>query len=101
MSRWLQKSGRKFFYKFLSWAVVVVMLFGFFSYLLVPRAEATTGGQMLLYLNKEPSDLNATYNSLTLSNSVTQADTASATTSTTNVNASPPTSFCESANNTG
>lgn len=83
-------------------AAAVLVVFSGTSYLLLPRAHATTSGQTTLYLKKEPSDINATYNALTLNNSETQSDTASATTSTTNVNvAGGPTSFCESSNNTG
>lgn len=65
------------------------------------HSGAATSGQTTLYLKKEPSDINATYNALSLSSGDTRSDTASATTSSTNVNASPPTSFCESSNNTG
>lgn len=102
MSRWLPKHTKKTFFNYFSWIIVVAMLFSLFSYLLVPRAAATTGGQMLLYLKKEPSDINSTYNDLNLSNSDTQADIASSTTSTTTVNvAGAPTAFCESSNNTG
>jgi len=64
-------------------------------------AEAATSGEMTLYFHKEPSSANETYNSLNFTPAEPAAYTASALTSTTNTNATPPTSFCESSNNTG
>ena len=63
--------------------------------------NAATSGVTKFYLHKEPSDKDATYNALTLTPPDPGTDTASSTSSTTNVNATPPTALCESSNNTG
>jgi len=89
-------------FKIVSLLAIAFLVFGGLSAWLVGHSKATTNGQTYLFFKKEPSDVNATYNSLTLSPGDTRADTASATTSTTNVNvAGGPTALCESSNNTG
>lgn len=67
----------------------------------VSKAQAAMSGKMTLYFHKEPSSANETYNYLGFTNAEPSAYTTSGTASIVNVNATPPTSFCESSNNTG
>jgi hypothetical protein len=80
-----------------SWAFVIIVMLTVVMAVVFSHASATTGGKMTLYFHKEASDVNETYNALSLTPPEAAADTAPGTlTSTTNVNATPPTSFCES-----
>lgn len=95
--RRLKLNFKKSIHNATSWFVVIAVIFSSLSVVLLPHVHATTGGQMKLYFHKEASDINETYNSLSLTPPEPAADTApGTTTSTTNINASPPTSFCES-----
>jgi regulation of enolase protein 1 (concanavalin A-like superfamily) len=80
-----------------SWAFVIIVMLTVVMAVVFSHASATTGGKMTLYFHKEASDVNETYNALSLTPPEPAADTAPGTlTSATNVNATPPTSFCES-----
>jgi regulation of enolase protein 1 (concanavalin A-like superfamily) len=80
-----------------SWAFVIIVMLTVVMAVVFSHASATTGGKMTLYFHKEASDVNETYNALSLTPPEPAADTAQGTlTSATNVNATPPTSFCES-----
>lgn len=75
--------------------IILIATLGFI--LLINNTKAVTSGELTLYFHKEASDVNETYGSLGLTPPEPAADTAPTTlTSTTNVNATPPTSFCES-----
>lgn len=87
---WLQEAA--------SWLFVIAVMLVIGGVLIVSHASATTSGKMTLYFHKEASDANETYNSLGFTPPEPAADTTacSATCSTTNVNATPATSFCKS-----
>lgn len=93
------RRGRKFLYNFSSWIVVIVLVFGGLSVIFIPKAHAALSGKTTLYLHKENSDINQTYNSLALTPSEPSAATLSSATSTTNFTSASP-AFCESSNNT-
>jgi hypothetical protein len=88
---------KSFLFNLSSWALVLIAIIGVVSFVLHQRASATTSGQMTLYFHKEASDVNETYNALALTPPEPATDTPPGTlSSATNVNATPPTAFCES-----
>jgi hypothetical protein len=86
--RWIQELA--------SWIFVFGIVSLLILTLVISHAHANALGKMTLYFHKEASDINETYNAMSFTPPEPAADTAPGTlTSATNVNATPPTSFCE------
>jgi hypothetical protein len=82
-------------------SALVVLFFSGAAYFILNNASAATSGQMTLYLHKERSDINQSYNLASLTPPEPAADTSSTSSATPNlVNGSPPSLVCASADNT-